>query len=523
LVEDSEIGIETITEIINETYRESFSDRSEIVPTDMEEEMAEEALRFTHPESEHGELKHPPKRLRPAMFRWVGKEILDEDPEWDRIVDVPEEWNGEDLSGVSSWEQVHDSEADVDPLEVYEQEIDEVSIAVEILHNYTLAHDDPIDGDETRRGVPVSWVEIKDKAVEEYDMDEADAAQLGKDLSVNLGDLMHDLPYSIISSSNLTDEKITEMVSTFADGSMRIAMGQQRDILMEYLNQKDVLNEESRSALAEDLFGSGPARNGYIDMSDKKTGDLYATSAALGAIAADANENVLRLESGEEVVHSNVESSQDIVEQLEDLETDTSRLEADVYMASDLEEAYQVLQEADEEYDVQADIIDEKDEIASYARAAALSFQITDDVNELVNGAEHGTDSDKPEKQPTDVLNGKTTLTYMTALKSIENQMEQLEEEIEERVEEEDYGTLGPLKDRKRQLEHDRIMIDRLYGNQDASSDEVMDVSERVLDNSSAQEVYETCSRFVNQALERAGVDDGELRGLAEYMHERDF
>lgn len=515
--------METITEIINETYRESFSDRSEIVPTDMEGEMAEEALRFTHPESEHGELKHPPKRLRPAMFRWVGKEILDEDPEWDRIIEVPDEWNGEDLSGVSSWEQVQNSDADVDPLEVYEQELDDVSIAVEILHNYTLAHDDPIDGDETRRGVPVSWVEIKDKAVEEYGIDEDEAAQLGKDLSVNLGDLMHDLPYSIISGSNFTDEKITEMVSTFADGSMRIAMGQQRDILMEYLDQEDVLDEESRSALAEDLFGSGPARNGYIDMSDKKTGDLYATSAALGAIAADASENVLRLESGEEVAHGQVESSEDVLEHLEDLEADTSEIEADVYMASDLEEAYQVLQEAGEEYGVQADIIDEKEEAASYARAAALSFQITDDVNELVNGAEYGTDSDKPEKQPTDVLNGKTTLTYMTAVKSIENQMEQLEEEIEERVEEEDYGTLGPLKDRKRQLEHDRIMIDRLYGNQDASSDEVMDVSERVLDNSSAQEVYETCSRFVNQALERAGVDDGELKGLAEYMHERDF
>ena len=485
--------------------------------------MGSEALRFTHPESEYGELKHPPKRLRPAMFRWMGRELLEDDRDWDKIIEVPDEWNGTELTEVNSWEEVKASDMEVDPENVYREELDRVSIAVELLHNYTLAHDDPIDGDETRRGKPVSWVEIKEKAVERYGIDEEEAKRLGKDLSINMGDLMHDLPYSVISSSNFTDQKVSEMVSNFADGSMRIAMGQERDILMEYLTQSDVLDEENRSELAQDLFGTGPARNGYIDMSDKKTGDLYATSAVLGAIAADASQEVLRIDTGQDKASKQVESAEDIVKQLESLESDTSELEAQVYMASDVEQAYEILEESGEAQGLDVEVIDQVKEAASYARAAALSFQITDDVNELVNGARFGTDSDKPEKQPTDVLNGKTTLAYMTAVKSIENQVEQLEDEIQERIEGEEYGTLNPLKDRKRRLEQDRIMIDRLYGNPDASSDEVMDVSERVLENSSAQEVYETCSRFVNEALENAGIDEGELKGLAEYMHERDF
>ena len=523
LSDQNDIGIEVLTDIINETYDEELEDRSEIVPTGLETEIGAEALRFTHPESEYGSLEHPPKRLRPAMFRWMGRELLEEDPDWDSIIQVPDEWNGTELRSFNSWEEVETSENNVEPEEVYMQELDRVSIAVELLHNYTLAHDDPIDGDETRRGKPVSWVEIKDKAVEKYGIDEEEAKRLGKDLSINMGDLMHDLPYSVIADSNFTGQKVSEMVSNFADGSMRIAMGQERDILMEYLSQSDVLDEENRSELAEDLFGTGPARNGYIDMSDKKTGDLYANSAVLGAIAADANRKALKIESGQNNFLKDVESTEEIIKQLKNLDTDTSELEAEVHMASDLHQAYQVLEESGQDYGLEIEVVDQIEEAASYARAAALSFQITDDVNELVNGARYGTHSDKPEKQPTDVLNGKTTLAYMTAVKSIENQMEQLEDEIQERVENGDYGTLNPLKDRKRKLQHDRIMIDRLYGNQDASSDEVMDVSERVLENSSAQEVYETCSRFVDQALENAGIDDGELKGLAEYMHERDF
>lgn len=63
--------------------------------------------------------------------------------------------------------------------------------AVEIYHNWTLVHDDIIDCDDFRRGVPTSHTEIACYASGVFHANETVAAKFGKDLAILAGDVQH--------------------------------------------------------------------------------------------------------------------------------------------------------------------------------------------------------------------------------------------------------------------------------------------------------------------------------------------
>jgi len=130
--------------------------------------------------------------------------------------------------------------------------------AVEIFHNFTLVHDDIMDNDDFRRGVPTVH------------------KVYGVPLAITAGDLMFSLSYVAILKSRetgLEDEYVVKAVRALTEASQKVAEGQGYDLLF----------ERSWDVDAED----------YLKMIYLKTGALIEASAKLGAIAARAKDEVI--------------------------------------------------------------------------------------------------------------------------------------------------------------------------------------------------------------------------------------
>ncbi len=128
------------------------------------------------------------------------------------------------------------------------------AIAIEILHNFTLVHDDIMDNADTRRG--------RDTIHRKWDTNAA----------ILVGDELIGLSYRSLLKTR--SSRIQEVVATFTDGVIEVCEGQALD--KEFEISADV-------SLAD-----------YIIMIRKKTAELLRTSALIGAIIANADENGLK-------------------------------------------------------------------------------------------------------------------------------------------------------------------------------------------------------------------------------------
>jgi len=130
--------------------------------------------------------------------------------------------------------------------------------AVEVLHTYTLIHDDIMDKDTVRRGVPTVhtvW---------------------GIDMAILAGDLLYAYSFHLIAKTTekgLEPWQTVSMLSSLTEASIELAEGQAMD--MEFENRDDVSIEE------------------YLEMIRKKTAALFEACAAIGAIAARAAPEVI--------------------------------------------------------------------------------------------------------------------------------------------------------------------------------------------------------------------------------------
>ncbi len=125
------------------------------------------------------------------------------------------------------------------------------AIAVEILHNFTLVHDDIMDNANTRRG--------KDTVHKKWDVNAA----------ILVGDELIGLSYRSLLRSKTNN--IAAVVQAFTDGVIEVCEGQALD--------KEF--EESTDVSLDD----------YITMIRKKTAELLKTSAIMGAIIGNAYDN----------------------------------------------------------------------------------------------------------------------------------------------------------------------------------------------------------------------------------------
>ncbi|MCJ8305992.1 MAG: polyprenyl synthetase family protein [Nitrosopumilus sp.] len=121
--------------------------------------------------------------------------------------------------------------------------------AVEMVHNFSLVHDDIMDNDEMRHGVPTVH------------------KKYGMPLAILAGDVLFSKAFQIISNSKLSDSATTQLVSRLSKACVDICEGQLLDIKM----------AEERKI---------PSKAEYITMIGKKTAALFDVSCAMGAICA---------------------------------------------------------------------------------------------------------------------------------------------------------------------------------------------------------------------------------------------
>ncbi|CAB3290161.1 Short chain isoprenyl diphosphate synthase [Methanocaldococcus lauensis] len=122
--------------------------------------------------------------------------------------------------------------------------------AVELIHNYTLIHDDIMDNDDKRRGKPTVH------------------KVYGESIAILAGDLLYAKAFEAVSKIN-NEKKAYKVLKILSKACVDVCEGQAMD--MEF----------------ENYF---PSMEEYLEMIRKKTGALLEAAVEIGAVMGDCNE-----------------------------------------------------------------------------------------------------------------------------------------------------------------------------------------------------------------------------------------
>jgi len=125
------------------------------------------------------------------------------------------------------------------------------ALALEVTHTFTLIHDDIMDDDSLRRGVPTVHTR--------WDMP----------TGILAGDVLYSRAFEHICMTNGKDDAKVRAITMLAKACADICEGQHMDMSFEH--RTDVTEPE------------------YMEMVRKKTGVLYAAAAGIGAVLAGGN------------------------------------------------------------------------------------------------------------------------------------------------------------------------------------------------------------------------------------------
>ncbi|MEM0448331.1 MAG: polyprenyl synthetase family protein [Methanomassiliicoccales archaeon] len=128
--------------------------------------------------------------------------------------------------------------------------------ALELIHNFTLVHDDVMDEDPVRRGRP------------------AVHALFGQPTAIIAGDALFALAFKVLATTPVDGERLRRLLSLTSETVYLVAEGQQMDI--DFEQRQDVTKEE------------------YLEMVEKKTAVLFACAAEGGAIIGGGTEDQLQ-------------------------------------------------------------------------------------------------------------------------------------------------------------------------------------------------------------------------------------
>ena len=130
------------------------------------------------------------------------------------------------------------------------------AVSIELVHNFTLIHDDIMDNADVRRGRP---------AVHKI---------LGQSGAILAGDTLYSKAFQVLGMTAASPERILGAMNMLSRTCTAICEGQWLD--MEF---------ESKDRVTE---------NEYMEMIEKKTGVLYGASAGMGGLLAGASPEVVR-------------------------------------------------------------------------------------------------------------------------------------------------------------------------------------------------------------------------------------
>jgi len=129
--------------------------------------------------------------------------------------------------------------------------------SIEIIHNFTLIHDDIIDQDPIRRGLDAVHVAFDDAT------------------AINAGDAMLAVGFEILAESDdIPQEYLGQLITSIGEMVRKVAAGQQEDI--EFETRKEVSEDE------------------YILMIAGKTSAMFETCARTGAILSKADSDTVK-------------------------------------------------------------------------------------------------------------------------------------------------------------------------------------------------------------------------------------
>ena len=129
--------------------------------------------------------------------------------------------------------------------------------AVQLIHDFSLIHDDIEDRDEVRRGRPTVW------------------KRWGEAQAINAGDCMYSLAYAALSDPDPTSAagaRLLRAVAILSEACVRLCEGQSHDLALH--DQPTVLRAE------------------YLDMIGRKTAALISCAAQMGALLGGADDDV---------------------------------------------------------------------------------------------------------------------------------------------------------------------------------------------------------------------------------------
>ena len=133
----------------------------------------------------------------------------------------------------------------------------DVGAAIEIVHNFTLVHDDIMDDDDTRRGLNAVHIEY------------------GLPTAINAGDAMLAIAFErLVGAKGLAHRDVGAMVNRLAWMVRRVSEGQQLDIEF-----------EDRIAVSE---------SDYFEMIEGKTAVMFLTCAEVGARMSGADAETIQ-------------------------------------------------------------------------------------------------------------------------------------------------------------------------------------------------------------------------------------
>jgi len=155
-----------------------------------------------------------------------------------------------------------------------------IASAIEIYHTWTLVHDDVIDKDSTRRGVPTVHTEYAQKAQDEFGWQQADADHYGMTIAMLTGDVQQAWSWSLMFEA-FTERGVSAEVVLHLAQEMATYV---TPMLVEG-ETLDVQFSNTKKSLTEDAV---------IDMLWKKTGVLYEFAGRAGAAVGlgDANPDI---------------------------------------------------------------------------------------------------------------------------------------------------------------------------------------------------------------------------------------
>lgn len=130
-------------------------------------------------------------------------------------------------------------------------------LSIELIHNFTLVHDDIMDDDDIRRGR------------------ETLHKKEGLPTAINVGDALFALSFRLISEMDVEPVKIKRVLYEISQAVLKVAEGQEED--MSFETTFDITEDE------------------FIEMIEKKTSYLFQASARCGAIVADGSDEQVEM------------------------------------------------------------------------------------------------------------------------------------------------------------------------------------------------------------------------------------